>query len=199
MPVKLPTHLESEDRKGDIQEGEEITIPYSDTEPSSERRASLQSRFGFSCACSLCTFPPADLEKSDERLEAIRSLDELIGDPFHLNEHPQEHLKLVHALVKALEEEHIADARLPRAYYDAFQTAITHGDTARATVFAERAYKARVCCEGEDSKASMHMKELMLKPTSHPAFDSSGQKAGGKGRVPKDLTGDSFENWLWTW
>ena len=38
-----------------------------------------------------------------------------------------------------------------RLQYDAFQVAVAHGDIARASIFAQRAYQARMVCEGEDS------------------------------------------------
>ena len=49
-----------------------------------------------------------------------------------------------HALLRLLEEEGVADARIPRPYYDALQIVIANGDQARAKAFAERAYAARV-------------------------------------------------------
>jgi hypothetical protein len=47
-------------------------------------------------------------------------------------------LHLVHMMFRLCEEEGIWDARIPRAYFDAFQIAIVSGDEARAKVFAER-------------------------------------------------------------
>jgi hypothetical protein len=46
------------------------------------------------------------------------------------------------------------------AYYDAFQVSITHGDQARASVFADRAYKVHAIYEGEDSLGMQRMKAL---------------------------------------
>ena len=54
-------------------------------------------------------------------------------------------------LLRLLEEEHIVDARIPRLYYDALQTAIANGNPLRGKDFAERLYAARVILESEDS------------------------------------------------
>ncbi len=94
--------------------------------------------------------PPAtERVVSDNRPEEVRHLDDAIGDGVML--HPQQLLQQIHTLIRLLEAEQISDARLPRAYYDAFQTVIAHGDQMRAKIFAERAYAARLGCEGDDS------------------------------------------------
>ncbi|PTB34877.1 hypothetical protein M441DRAFT_74731 [Trichoderma asperellum CBS 433.97] len=60
-----------------------------------------------------------------------------------------------------------ASAMIARLYYDAFHIIIAHGDQARASMFAERAYKARVICEGEDSPETLRVKSLAVKPADH--------------------------------
>jgi hypothetical protein len=50
-------------------------------------------------------------------------------------------------MFRLFREEDICDASIPRAYYDAFQIAIGHGDKARTKIFAERAYMARMIVE----------------------------------------------------
>jgi hypothetical protein len=57
-------------------------------------------------------------------------------------------LHLLREMFRLVREEDICDASISRAYYDAFQIAIGHGDKARAKVFAERAYMARMIVEG---------------------------------------------------
>ncbi len=117
----------------DIAQGEEITISYSHTDPFESRRGH-QKNFGFDCTCSLYSLPATERVLSDNRLEEVQHL-----DGAHLMLHPQQYLQKVHTLIQLLEVEQISDARLPRAYYDALQTVIAHGDQARAKVFAKRA------------------------------------------------------------
>jgi len=111
--------------------------------------------------------------------------------------HPQQHLQQVRTLVGLLEAEKISDARLPRTYYDTFQTVIAHGDQARAKVFAERAYAARLCCEGEDSPTTLKMKRLVENTKSHQLFGTSKQWRQNETKVPKGLGEEEFEKWLW--
>ena len=49
-----------------------------------------------------------------------------------------------HALLCLVEEERIADGRIPRLYYDVLQIVIANGDQARAKIFTEKAYTVRV-------------------------------------------------------
>ncbi|ROW01302.1 hypothetical protein VMCG_05980 [Cytospora schulzeri] len=155
-----------------IKAGEEITIPYDHGGPATTRRAFLKSAFGFDCECSICTLPPAELQASDVRRLLIQRLDDAIGDPFRMETSPRESLKDCHSLLQALEEEFEGHtgAHSARLYYDAFQVCIAHGDQARASVFAEKAYKARVVCEGEESPETKRVKSLSLKPADHGSF-----------------------------
>ena len=121
----------------------------------------------------------------------------MIGDGLHLLSQPRQHLRWVHSLLQLLEAERIVDARLSRAYYDAFQTVVAHGDQARAKAFAERAYAAKLCCEGEDSDLVLHMKELAEDPKGHGLFGTSNTWQQAVNKIPSGLTGDDFEKWLW--
>jgi len=180
-----------------ISKGEEITISYEGTKPFETRRRSLKKSFGFDCTCELCSLPETARAVSDDRLREIERLDELLGDGSRLLFNPDRCLEDVHTLLILLEAENITDARLPRAYYDAFQIAIAHGDQARAKVFAQRAYEGRLCCEGDDSPLTARTKSLMARPAEHRLFGtSSGWKLSEK-MIPKTLEGERFEAWLW--
>jgi len=181
----------------EIAKGEEITISYSHTGPFKFRRRHLQTNFGFDCTCSLCSLPKTERGLSDDRLKEIQYLDDVIGDGAHLMLHPQEHLQKVYTLILLLEAEQISDARLPKAYYDAFQTVIAHGDQARAKFFAERAYTARLCCEGEDSPGTLHLRLVAENTKSHRLFETSKQWRQTKTKIPKGLGKEEFEKWLW--
>ncbi|TVY42479.1 SET domain-containing protein [Lachnellula subtilissima] len=177
-----------------IKAGEEITISYDKGEPYDARRATLKMH-----SASLCILPPVDLQASDARRCQIRLLDEAIGDPERVINRPEESLANCHSLLRVLEEEYKdgAGALIARLYYDAFQISITHGDQARASAFAERAFKSRVICEGEDSPETQNMKGLMEKPAMHRNFGASKRWRTAKGLVPKGLDSVGFEKWLW--
>ncbi|TGO48686.1 hypothetical protein BELL_1964g00010 [Botrytis elliptica] len=82
-------------------------------------------------------------------------------------------------------------------YYDAFQISIAHGDQARASILAERAYKARVICEGEDSPETLRAKSLALKPAVHNSFGVYSRKwKSARDSVPKGLDTIQFDRWL---
>ena len=172
-------------------------IAYSDTGPSKQRRIRLKEEFNFECTCSLCSLPKNELLRSDERLKEIQRLDERIGDGLHLISQPGQHLQWVHSLLLLLDAENISDARLPRAYYDAFQTVVAQGDHARAKVFAERVYEARRCCEGEDSETALFVKQLAADPRGPRLFGTSNAWAQGTTKIPEGWKSNDFENWLW--
>ncbi|TGJ82107.1 hypothetical protein E0Z10_g6675 [Xylaria hypoxylon] len=184
----------------DILAGEEITISYDHSGPASVRQAHLQPNFGFNCQCELCTLPPEELQASDNRRGLIQQLDEQVGDAFTMSTEPLVSLQACQALLGVLIDEYGSHdmALIPRLYYDAFQIAITHGDQARAKVFAERSYKARVACEGEDSPATKKVKGLMQNPASHSSFAlCSKMWKTSKTSQPKNLGINEFEKWLW--
>jgi SET domain len=179
-----------------ISKGEEITISYANTGTFESRRRHLKKSFAFDCSCKLCSLPEAARAVSDNRQCEITRLDELIGDGSRLFSNPDRCLEDVHTLLKLLEVENITDARVPRAYYDALQIAIAHGDQARAKVFAQRAYEARLCCEGGDSPLTTRMKSLVARPTEHRLFGTSSRWRLSKKMIPKTLEGERLEAWL---
>jgi len=180
-----------------ISKGEEITISYADTGTFESRRRHLKKSFAFDCTCELCSLLEAAREVSDNRQSEIKRLDELIGDESRLFSNPDRCLEDVHTLLALLEAENITDARVPRAYYDALQIAIAHGDQARAKVFAQRAYEARLCCEGDDSPLTTRMKSLVTRPAEHRLFGTSSRWRLSEKMIPKTLEGERFEAWLW--
>jgi hypothetical protein len=181
----------------DTSKGEEITISYGDTGTFESRRRHLKQSFGFDCSCELCSLPEATRAVVDDRQRKIQQLDELLGNGFRLLSIPDSCLEDVHNLVTLLEAEKITDARVPRAYYDAFQIAIAHGDQARAKVFAERCYKTRLRCEGDDSDVTARMKTLAARPTKHRLFGTSSRWKLSEKMIPRSLNGEQFEAWLW--
>ncbi|KAI1185169.1 hypothetical protein F5B17DRAFT_45344 [Nemania serpens] len=113
---------------------------------------------------------------------------------------PQKSLAACHDLLQLLDEEYggVAIALLARLYYDAFQISVAHGDQARASVFAERMYMARVECEGEDSPETQRAKRLMQDPTKHSTVNAYSKRwRSAKTAKPRNLDAGSFEKWLW--
>jgi hypothetical protein len=84
----------------------------------------------------------------------------MIGGGMRIASAPVVCLHNVHALLGLLEEERIADGRIPRLCYDALQIVIANGDQAGAKIFTEKAYTARVILKGEDSPESIRLKGL---------------------------------------
>jgi hypothetical protein len=182
-----------------IKAGEEITISYSPAGSSSSRRAYLQEKFGFECDCPLCSLPPAGILISNARRLEIEYLDETIGSPYRVLKRPDQCIAYCYRLLKILKDEYkdSAVALVAQLYYDAFQISITHGDQARASIFAERGYQTRLICEGEDSPATQIIKNLMENPTEHRSFETSKRWRTSKELVPKELDAAGFEKWLW--
>jgi hypothetical protein len=181
-----------------IEEGEEITISYLDgSESYATRQLSLKNSFGFDCACELCLLPPDQRRQTDQRLAEITRLDRLIGDGTGIVLTPLACLHDAHALLRLLEEERVADARIPRLYYDALQIVIANGDQARAKAFAERAYAARVVLEGEDSPETIRLKGLIEKPANHRLYGTSMRWKQALKKIPQGLNEQEFDDWLW--
>lgn len=183
----------------DIKAGEEIAISYANLQASATRRAHLKNTFGFDCKCSLCSLPAPELQKSDARRDRMEQLDEAIGDPSRVMNVPIKTLADCRELLRTGEEEYdgAASPLDVRLYYDVFQISITHSDQARASVFAKRAFEARIICEGEDSPETQNMKGLMKKPAAHRNMGISKKWKTTTGMVPKDLDAGAFEVWLW--
>jgi hypothetical protein len=184
----------------DILAGEEITISYNKS-PHAQRQNHLKVNFGFTCDCELCSLPPEELHASDELRQLIEELDEQIGNPFTMRRQPDVSLHRCKTLLELLVKEYGISSDISheaRCYYDAFQIAIAHGDQARAQVFAERAYRARVACEGEDSPTTQRFKALMQKPDLHENFAGYSSKwRTSKTARPRNLDDGAFEKWLW--
>lgn len=182
-----------------IQVGEEITISYKGEELSDSRRTHLKDAFGFDCSCGLCSLSLPKLQLSDARRLQIKQFGDTIGDPEQVMNRPHDSLAGCQHLLRLIEEEYDGSESLSIAhlYYDAFQISITHGDQARASIFAKRAYDSRVTCEGEDSPETQRMKKLMADPTQHRNFEVSKKWKTRKGLIPKGLDSDEFEKWLW--
>ncbi|KAK6362553.1 hypothetical protein TWF730_000011 [Orbilia blumenaviensis] len=182
-----------------IPAGSELTISYATSDPRDSRRQKLQNSFNFLCTCSLCSLLPSEIFKSDTRRGKITNLDSQIGNGDRVMNNPTDCLQACHTVSELLKEEYPGcyQPLLARTYYDAFQICITHGDQARATVFAGRLYDMRILCEGEDSPETEKAQRLRENPEGHRNFGASRRWKKGKGMVPKGLDEKEFEKWLW--
>ena len=182
----------------DIEEGQEITISYlSRRMEHAERQRFLKEKFYFDCRCDLCMLPLAQREESDLRLRKIQSIDDALGDLDETTSDYDAGLHLVRTMLRLLEEEGVWDAGVPRAYYDAFQIAIANGDEARAKIFAERSYAARVIIEGKDSPESARLKLLADRPAQHWLYETCLDSPQGISPPPQETDGMEFDDWIW--
>ncbi|EME88429.1 uncharacterized protein MYCFIDRAFT_43814 [Pseudocercospora fijiensis CIRAD86] len=178
---------------------EEITLSYIPGGPSPQRQTELKSNFLFTCTCTLCSLPPSEKQKSDQRLTRAATLDQIIGSPKLVYTSPQESLTSAHQLYRIYIEEGISDLRLPRLFYDAFQIVAMHGDFARAREFARLAREARKICEGGESEEVQRLGGLMRDPRKFENWAAAGTRwktTGGEDRV-SSRDGEEFEKWLW--
>lgn len=79
----------------------------------------------------------------------------------------------VHKLLDLVNDDGVIDGSVPRAYYNAFQIAITHGDIARKKTFVERAASTRTILEGNDNLMIQRIKSLALNPIQHMSHSLS--------------------------
>ena len=182
----------------DIAKDDEITIFYLNSRRNrGSRLFDLQTKFRFTCSCSLCSLSDNQRKISDERWDEVQRLDESIGSSAEVVSAPLHTLHKVQKLLNLMDDEIIADVGVPRAYYDAFQIAITYGDVARARIFAKRAASARGILEGKDSPTVQRMESLSMDPSHHMAYGYSKRWETTGSEVPEDLSKDEFERWLW--
>lgn len=192
-------HHETIHAIGPIKAGEEITISYDEGGPSYPRKFKLNMSFGFDCACSLCSLPPLELQASDDRRVRIQQLYASIGNASTMRNNPESSLKDCLSLLHTLQEEYgiCATPYIARLYYNAFQICISHGDFHRAITFADRSYRARLICEGEDSPETSRMKSFALEPKKHDSFGAFSMRwKTGEEKAPNGNDKVQFEKWL---
>lgn len=182
-----------------IDTGEEITICYMKGHSFQSRQDFFKDSFGFTCTCELCSLPPAGTRASDARRLQIRSLDNAIDDRSRTTNNPEACLADCHRLLKLLEDEYrdSAGTLIAILYYDAYIISITHGDEARASVFAGKSYISRATCEGRGSPEARRLKGLMDDPTNHANFGTSMKWKSAKADIPKGVDAVELEKWLW--
>lgn len=184
----------------DIEEGEEITIYYLGIHNTrKERQEALRRKFAFTCACSLCSLPSDQSNESDRRLSKIFELDKLIGKAglAGILSNPLKSLRYVEQLVNLYHEHRPDDNGLPRAFFDAAQIVLAHGDLARGRLFAQRAVVGGNILEGDDGPAVFEYKRMMQDPSKHEIYGLTMKWKTSVGDVPKGLDPGQLDEWLW--
>jgi hypothetical protein len=184
----------------DIEKDEEITVYYLGAHKKREaRQAALKAKLNFICSCRLCSLPPEQSQKNDERLEEILRLDDLIGKGglTGILSSPLQTLRYVEQVVRLYNDQGADDAGLPRAYIDAAQIAIANGDLARGRIFVERALFGWQVSLGDDSTEVIENKHFAQDPATHPIYGLNTIWQTAAEDVPLGLDQDDFENWLW--
>ena len=184
----------------DIAKGEEITIYYLRLQENrTARQEALLAKFGFTCSCRLCSLPPNQSQERDKLLDAIYRLDGLIGRGGigGIISSPLRILRFVDRQIQLYESQGPGDSGLGRAFLDAAQIAIAHGDLARGRVFAERAASAWCTCLGIDSTEAIEYGRLAKDPSTHDLYGLSTKWESEVSQVPCGLDSIDFENWLW--
>jgi hypothetical protein len=190
----------------DIHKGEEITIYYLGVVKGREaRQLALQTKFGFTCLCRICSLPREQSLESDKRLDEIYRLDGLIGGRGvdGILSTPLRTLRYVDQQVRLYNDQGPEDVGLPRAFLDAAQIAIANGDLARGRIFIKMALSGwRTSC-GEDSTKFIEHRALAQEPSKHELYAISKRmgipmKWSTKvDEAPHGLEPNDFEDWLW--
>jgi hypothetical protein len=182
-----------------ITAGEEITIGYDQGGPREKRRAFLLDEHGFECACKACFRSPAEIQASDVRRSLIQTLDVALSNTFNKSTRPAEDLGDCRLLLLTLEAEYggCYGELSAKVYYVACHICLTHGDQARANVFAWKAYNARILCEDESSQAALRIRSIALSPAEQAVFGQCSMDWKSTVQmVPKGLDARAFEDWL---
>ncbi|KAL4777597.1 hypothetical protein BDW60DRAFT_202486 [Aspergillus nidulans var. acristatus] len=152
----------------DIKPNVEINIAYMQTEGTAkERRAAMNRRFGFLCACRLCATPHPSADKA---MCHYRSLKRRIEDPNIISNKPA--IAYLHAsmLLDHLVAMRVQDSRVADIWVKCAMIAGHHTDLARAWCFLREARELYLVLEGLNG-ASYHQVEGWYRdPTSMPGF-----------------------------
>jgi hypothetical protein len=182
----------------DIAKGEEITIYYLGMHTSrTARQKRLHEKFGFLCTCSLCCQPVEQSQKSDERLERIDSLDDLIGEAARWMNLTLQTLRYTEELVHLHEEQDSGNPGLARTYWDAAQIASANGDLARGSIFAKRAVEIWKIAYGGDSKEVQEFGALAENLKRLDFYGLSMEWKSSMDDIPHELDSNGFNDWLW--
>ncbi|KAL8886686.1 MAG: hypothetical protein Q9192_006443, partial [Flavoplaca navasiana] len=139
----------------DIQAGAEILYDYVSCLSYDIRQEKLKRIWGVSCTCVLCSLPPDEILRSDERRKQIGKLFNQSGDMQRMIDQPEQSLETCGQLMQLIQEEYAGGsqhlAMSAQATDNAYRVCMMHSDIASAIVLEKRTYDLRVLCEGSDS------------------------------------------------
>jgi len=155
---------------GTLHAGEEIFVTYMENEricgnPRQTRQDILRTRDHFTCACSVCSLPPAESKASDTRRIKIAQLWERIGRFTSIQSF--ERLNAIVEGIRLLKEEgYLADT--DNFTNDAGLVCAHHSDWVSAKYWTHLTYQIRVAEYGEDNPRTAEAHELYLDPKLFP-------------------------------
>jgi len=148
-----------------IKEGDEVLVSY--LEPGlarCERRDAIRRKFGFDCACSLCTLHGAELEESDARQRRISQIDSITESCSEANNgrgyHPQM-LSLVGEKLALFKAEGLPAEWAHMDMVSAFTRCCNDSDYCAARRWMRRAVKAANTMLGSDSALVHQLKQIL--------------------------------------
>ena len=141
----------------DIQPGEEITSTYIDElETYQDRQSHLSKMFRFACSCDLCSLDFPRRVCSDFHISDMKNVKKNLGGVLK-GAGLGSRLPAIRHLLRLYDEQSITDARVARAYSDAYKTAVRCRDGHRALVFSRRSAELFAEVEGEDGRQAKRM------------------------------------------
>jgi hypothetical protein len=178
----------------DIEAGQELTVSYTAEPIAYKRRAKLKNEFGFDCMCELCSLPIRQKIMSDVRRRELDRLHQSFQTTALSLNHPGSAIAECKERVQLIKDEY---GSLPSQEADLcsdiFKISIMHGDQARASVFAERSYKAGFLAQGEDHLEGAKMKDRMERPAVYLTYGTSMIWKTSVSEVPQGLKETKFE------
>ena len=183
----------------DIPEGAEIAMSYLSLSeffrPHKARQGILEERYGFRCDCGACAGP--EVRARDKRRAQISRMDDEVGGGVLIAMNPAKAMKFCRQVIRLLPLENL-ETELPRAYFDAFQIAIAHGDQARASAFMKLQRRLRRLFEGDDaSDMTPEMNALVEQPQSHYVFQAVSSRWKSTVSMRREEGSAGFDEWLW--
>jgi hypothetical protein len=152
----------------DIKPNVEISIAYMQTEGTArERRAAMNRRFGFLCACRFCATPHPSADKA---MCHYRRLKRRIEDPNIVSNKPA--IAYLHAsmLLDHLAAMRVQDFRVADIWVKCAMIAGHHTDLARAWCFLREARELYLVLEGLNGAIYHQVEGWYRDPTSMPGF-----------------------------
>lgn len=115
---------------------------------------------------------------------------EILSSPLHC-------LRYVETMIHLYEEQEQGDTGISRAFVDAAQIAIAHGNLARGCVFAERAISRWRVSGGDDDAQVLKLSYLVVTPSKLSVYGLSMKWKTEMEEVPTGLDVAECEDWLW--